>query len=150
MHALSCGVGVQTPILSAVWLNFQMLSRMNNDPLSPVLNQLYPGARVHHGFLDQFQAVTDQAANASQNIRCAYSITFRTRSGCSLQSLASLHDACSISCCFKGVCCARGNLHCMQSMHSAKIIFLCMAPWRVLCMLAWKGLCMHAGVLWMA
>jgi hypothetical protein len=51
-----------------------MLSRMNNDPLSPILNQLYPGARVHHGFLDQFQAVTDQAANASQNIRCAHTV----------------------------------------------------------------------------
>lgn len=44
---------------------------MNNDPLSPILNQLYPGARVHHGFLDQFQAVTDKAANASENIRRA-------------------------------------------------------------------------------
>lgn len=44
--------------------------KMNNDPLSPILDSLYPGARVHHGFLDQFRAVTDQAANASDNIRC--------------------------------------------------------------------------------
>ena len=44
---------------------------MNNDPLSPILDQLYPGARVHHGFLDQFQAVTDKAANNTENIRHA-------------------------------------------------------------------------------
>lgn len=45
--------------------------RMNNDPLSPILDQLYPGARVHHGFLNQFEAVTDKAANDSENIRHA-------------------------------------------------------------------------------
>ena len=44
---------------------------MNNDPLSPLLDQLFPGARVHHGFLDQFRAVTDQAANSSVNVKCA-------------------------------------------------------------------------------
>ena len=48
-----------------------ILCRMNNDPLSPILNQLYPGARVHHGFMDQFEAVTDKAANATANIRYA-------------------------------------------------------------------------------
>ena len=45
--------------------------RMNNDPLSPLLDQLFPGARVHHGFLDQFRAVTEQAANSSVNVKCA-------------------------------------------------------------------------------
>ena len=48
-----------------------LMCRMNDDPLSPILDQLYPGARVHHGFLDQFQAVTDKAANATENIRHA-------------------------------------------------------------------------------
>lgn len=47
------------------------MRRMNNDPLSPILDQLYPGARVHHGFLDQFQAVTDKAVNNTENIRHA-------------------------------------------------------------------------------
>ena len=146
MHALSCGVGVQIFIFSAIWLSFQMLSRMNNDPLSPVLNQLYPGARVHNGFLDQFQAVTDQAANASQNIRCAHTITFRTHSGCSRTPWhpCMMHAA---SCVASKAFAVLGAL---QSMHSANIIFLCMAPWRVLCMLARKGFCMLAGVLWMA
>ena len=26
---------------------------------------------MHHGFLDQFRAVTDQAANSSVNVKCA-------------------------------------------------------------------------------
>lgn len=43
--------------------------RMNNAPLSPILDAVHPGARVHHGFLSQFRAVTDQAPNASMNIK---------------------------------------------------------------------------------
>ena len=57
--------------VSTLALRCWLMCRMNNDPLSPILDQLYPGARVHHGFLDQFSAVTDKAANASENIRRA-------------------------------------------------------------------------------
>ena len=59
------GLGSQVGLISL------LTCRMNDDPLSPILDQLYPGARVHHGFLDQFQAVTDKAANATENIRHA-------------------------------------------------------------------------------
>ena len=45
--------------------------RLQNDPLSPVLDQLFPGAHAHSGFVGQFRAVTDQATNDSYNIRCA-------------------------------------------------------------------------------
>ena len=45
-------------------------SRLNNAPLSPAFEALYPNARVHSGFLKQFQAVTDNAPNASTNIKC--------------------------------------------------------------------------------
>ena len=48
---------------------------MNNDPLSPVLDQLYPGARVHSGFLGQFRAVTDQANDSSHRIKWALDLT---------------------------------------------------------------------------
>ena len=101
-----------------------MLFRMNNDPLSPILNQLYPGARVHHGFLDQFQAVTDQAANASQNIRCAHTETFRTHSGCARnpwQVCMMLAASCVASK-------ASAVLGAMQRMRSDSIRMLCMAP----------------------
>lgn len=45
--------------------------RLDGAPLAPVLEAMYPGARVHHGFLQSFQAVTSAAGNASTDLRCA-------------------------------------------------------------------------------
>lgn len=86
----SCGELLQKLMpgrgLSARWHFCLLMCRMNNDPLSPILDQLYPGARVHHGFLDQFQAVTDQAANTTENIRHAPSPSMFEPHGASLWS----------------------------------------------------------------
>ncbi|BDA42896.1 probable lipase at C-terminar half [Coccomyxa sp. Obi] len=50
------------------WIaDFQVM--LQNDNLSPVLDQLFPGAKTHEGFTKQFQAVTDQATNNSYNIK---------------------------------------------------------------------------------
>ncbi|EIE24481.1 alpha/beta-hydrolase [Coccomyxa subellipsoidea C-169] len=50
------------------WLaNFHLM--LENDPLSPVLDQLFPGATAHSGFVGQFRAVTDQATNDTYNIK---------------------------------------------------------------------------------
>ena len=45
--------------------------RLDGAPLAPVLEAAYPGARVHHGFLQSFQAVTSAAGNASTDLKCA-------------------------------------------------------------------------------
>ncbi len=42
--------------------------RLKAAPLAPVLEAMYPGARVHHGFLRSFQAVTSAAGNASTDL----------------------------------------------------------------------------------
>ena len=41
---------------------------MSDSPYSTVLENMYPEAHVHHGFLEQLQAVTDKAPNRTQNI----------------------------------------------------------------------------------
>lgn len=41
---------------------------LSDAPYSSVLEKMYPEAQVHHGFLEQLQAVTDKAPNSSQNI----------------------------------------------------------------------------------
>jgi len=41
---------------------------LSDAPYSSVLENMYPEAQVHHGFLEQLQAVTDKAPNSSQNI----------------------------------------------------------------------------------
>lgn len=41
---------------------------LSDSPYSSVLENMYPEAQVHHGFLEQLQAVTDKAPNSSQNI----------------------------------------------------------------------------------
>lgn len=68
---------------------------MNNAPLSPILDAVHPGARVHHGFLSQFRAVTDQAPNASMNIKYVLSVLPQvladTVSQCSCTEQQSLH-----------------------------------------------------------
>lgn len=45
--------------------------RLDGAPLAPVLEAAYPDARVHHGFLQSFQAVTSAAGNASTDLKCA-------------------------------------------------------------------------------
>ncbi|CAL8467464.1 g7002 [Coccomyxa elongata] len=50
------------------WIaNFHLM--LQNDNQSPVLDQLFPGAKTHEGFTSQFRAVTDQASNSSYNIK---------------------------------------------------------------------------------
>ena len=41
---------------------------LNDSPYSTALEDMYPGVHVHSGFLEQLQAVTDKAPNATQNI----------------------------------------------------------------------------------
>nr|QOL01215.1 putative extracellular protein TR9_023 [Trebouxia lynnae] len=41
---------------------------VSDSPYSTVLEDMYPEAHVHHGFLEQLQAVTDKAPNQTQNI----------------------------------------------------------------------------------
>ena len=41
---------------------------LRDSPYNTVLEDMYPDAHVHHGFLQQLQAVTDKAPNTSQNI----------------------------------------------------------------------------------
>ena len=41
---------------------------LSDSPYSSVLEKMYPQAQVHHGFLEQLQAVTDKAPNSTQNI----------------------------------------------------------------------------------
>lgn len=41
---------------------------LSDAPYSTVLEEMYPDAHVHHGFLQQLQAVTDKAPNISVNI----------------------------------------------------------------------------------
>jgi len=41
---------------------------LSDSPYSSVLENMYPEAQVHHGFLEQLQAVTDKAPNTTQNI----------------------------------------------------------------------------------
>lgn len=41
---------------------------LRDAPYSTVLEDMYPDAHVHHGFLQQLQAVTDKAPNTTQNI----------------------------------------------------------------------------------
>ncbi|KAL3157193.1 hypothetical protein ABBQ38_001432 [Trebouxia sp. C0009 RCD-2024] len=41
---------------------------LSDAPYSTVLENMYPDAHVHHGFLQQLQAVTDKAPNTSVNI----------------------------------------------------------------------------------
>ena len=41
---------------------------LSDSPYSTVLEEMYPDAHVHHGFLQQLQAVTDKAPNRTQNI----------------------------------------------------------------------------------
>ena len=41
---------------------------LSDSPYSSVLENMYPQAQVHHGFLEQLQAVTDKAPNTTQNI----------------------------------------------------------------------------------
>ena len=41
---------------------------LRDAPYSTVLEDMYPEAHVHHGFLQQLQAVTDKAPNTTQNI----------------------------------------------------------------------------------
>ena len=48
-----------------------LCGRLDGAPLAPVLEAMYPGARVHHGFLQSFQAVTSAAGNASTDLKCA-------------------------------------------------------------------------------
>lgn len=49
--------------------------RLDEAPLAPVLQAMYPGARVHHGFLQSFQTVTS-ADNPSTNLKCALQYLF--------------------------------------------------------------------------
>ena len=46
------------------------ICRLSNDPLTPALEGAFPGVHVHHGFLAQFQSLTDKATNTSNNITC--------------------------------------------------------------------------------
>ncbi|DBA68386.1 TPA: hypothetical protein ACH3X2_013690 [Trebouxia sp. C0005] len=41
---------------------------LSDSPYSSVLENMYPEAQVHHGFLEQLQAVTDKAPNTTQII----------------------------------------------------------------------------------
>ena len=41
---------------------------LSDSPNTTVLEDMYPDAYVHHGFLQQLQAVTDKAPNRTQNI----------------------------------------------------------------------------------
>ena len=49
--------------------------RLDEAPLAPVLQAMYPGARVHHGFLQSFQTVTN-ADDPSTNLKCALRYLF--------------------------------------------------------------------------
>lgn len=41
---------------------------LRDAPYNTVLEDMYPDAHVHHGFLQQLQSVTDKAPNTTQNI----------------------------------------------------------------------------------
>ena len=59
-----------------IWVSLQSIEDWIQDfkqflkdaPYSTVLEDMYPDAHVHHGFLQQLQAVTDKAPNTTQNI----------------------------------------------------------------------------------
>ena len=62
--------------------------RLNGAPLAPVLEAMYPGARVHHGFLQSFQAVTSAAGNASTDLKRA-----AHQQPCACPQIVSVHHA---------------------------------------------------------